>query len=370
MNGVYIHIPFCKSKCPYCDFYSYGCSRDDKASYIEALIDEINTLERSRKFLSQSFTTADTLYIGGGTPSLLTGDEIERIVTAAKEKFHIPPEGEITIECNPGSNMEELIPHFKKCGINRVSLGMQSAVDKERKKLGRSADKKRIKQVITLLKESGINNISLDIMLGIPSQTRESLMQTLDFVAECDIPHVSAYILKIEDNTYFGKNRDKLTLPDDDEVSDFYEICCCYLEKKGIHQYEVSNFAKKGYESRHNTKYWLLDDYLGIGPSAHSFVGGKRFYFTSETQDFIDGQAPVFDDYGGSYDEYIMLGLRLSKGIDMEFLASRYGEKTTKKINEKAPLLCEKGLVNYDGRTLSLTVKGFLISNTVINEFI
>lgn len=338
--------------------------------YIDALLDEITTLRRSSEFLYPGFNTVDTLYIGGGTPSVLSGEQIEKIVLTAREKFNISTDSEITIECNPGSDIESLIPHFKKCGINRVSLGMQSAVDIERKALGRNADKKRIKEVISLLKDNGILNISLDIMLGIPKQTKKSLMETLEFVSECDVTHISAYILKIEDNTYFGKNRDKLILPDDDLVCDMYEICCSFLAEKGFNQYEVSNFAKAGFESRHNSKYWLLEDYLGIGPSAHSFVGGRRFYFADSTQDFIDGKPPIFDDFGGSYDEYIMLRLRLAKGIDIGELIARYGEKSAEKIKEKAPFLQEKGLINYDGSTLSLTVKGFLVSNTVINEFI
>ncbi len=274
------------------------------------------------------------------------------------------------MECNPSSNIEELIPYFKKHGVNRVSLGMQSAVDKERKALGRKADKERLKTVITLLKENGINNISLDIMLGIPYQTKESLKESIAFCVENNVTHISAYILKIEENTFFYKNQDRYNFPDDDEVSDLYEFCIEALEKCGYCQYEISNFAKKGFESKHNTSYWLLNDYLGLGPSAHSFVHGKRFYFESSTEDFINGKEPVFDSYGGDATEYIMLRLRLKNGVNLNELKELYGNEPYEKIKEKVSFLKENELINYENDTISLTRKGMLISNAVISELI
>lgn len=369
MNGVYIHIPFCKSKCPYCDFYSYTCNNNQKEKYINALIDEIKTSRRVQEFTTGNFK-ADTLYIGGGTPSFLNCDELTRIISTAKERFKIGSDSEITIECNPNSSIEGLIPCFKETGVNRISLGMQSAVDDERKKLGRSADKKRIKEVIDLLKSNGINNISLDIMLGIPSQTPQSLKETLDFAINCKIPHISAYILKIEAGTFFDTHRERYDFPDENAVCDLYLQCAQTLEKAGFSHYEISNFALPGYESRHNTKYWVLENYLGIGAAAHSYIDGKRFYFESDTEGFINGKSAVFDDYGGSSDEYIMLNLRLKKGLDLTQLKKLHGEDTVKRIKEKAPFLKEQGFVNYDGRSISLTQKGYLLSNTIITELI
>ncbi len=369
MNGVYIHIPFCKSKCPYCDFYSYRCTIPEQTEYVAAIIDEINTLRRSKKFLKKPFK-ADTIYIGGGTPSVLSGEQLFEIVTAAKSSFKADSDCEITIECNPGSEIEALIPYFKKAGVNRISLGMQSAVDAERRALGRSADKARIRTVTELLKESGIHNISLDIMLGIPDQTTKTLKETLEFALSCGVTHVSAYILKIEEGTFFHKNISKYNLPDEDEVCDLYNQCASFLTKKGYSHYEISNFAIPGYESRHNSNYWSLGNYLGIGAAAHSYIDGKRFYFESISRDFIDGKEAVFDCYGGDTEEYIMLRLRLKEGLNLQEFKERYPESDTENLIKEALFFKEQGLMNFDGETLSLTEKGFLLSNTIIARLI
>ncbi len=369
MPGIYIHIPFCKSKCPYCDFYSYRCKNEDMSAYVEALINEINTLSRVREFVKEPFT-ADTLYLGGGTPSVLSGEDLYRIITTAREKFGIPDSAEITVECNPNSDIEGILPYLLKAGVNRISLGLQSAVDKERKALGRLSGKERVSQVIEYLKENGITNISLDVMLGIPYQTEESLQETLNFVIESDIPHISAYMLKIEEGTYFYKNYEKYDFPDDEKTCDFYNQCADTLEKAGFIHYEISNFAKEGFESRHNTKYWELENYLGLGPGSHSCIDGKRFYFESDTDSFIKGEKAVFDSFGGDAEDYIMLRLRLKKGLKLSELKDLYGEKPLIKIKEKAPFLKEQGLIDFQGERLSLTRKGFLLSNSIISELI
>ncbi|MBE6747877.1 MAG: radical SAM family heme chaperone HemW [Ruminococcaceae bacterium] len=370
MNGIYIHIPFCKSKCPYCDFYSLRTNEDLNKQYVEALIDEITNNTRFKKHFNTESFQADTIYLGGGTPSVLTGEDIYNIITSAKTSYNISENAEITVECNPNSDIEALIPYFKKCGVNRISLGMQSAVDKERKKLGRSADKQRIFDIINAFKTNEIDNISLDIMLGVPEQTLETLKETLDFIKECDVKHISAYILNLEENTPFYKMQDKLNLPDENTVCDFYECTSDYLKNIGFEHYEISNFALPGYESKHNTKYWLLDNYLGLGPSAHSFLNGKRYYFPDDIKTFIYGESPVFDCDGGDVEEYIMLRLRLKQGLKLNELNALYGESPIKNIFKKAPLLKEQGLVYFDGESISLTEKGFLVSNSVISEFI
>ncbi len=369
MSGIYIHIPFCKSKCPYCDFYSYRCKSDDMGIYIDSLLNELNNLSRVCDFVKEPFK-ADTLYLGGGTPSVLSGEELFRTITTAREKFNISDNSEITVECNPNSDIEAILPYLLKSGVNRISLGLQSAVDNERKILGRQSDKKRVKEIIELLKANGITNISLDVMLGIPYQTSESLKETLDFVIESGVPHISAYMLKIEEGTHFHKNLDKYEFPDEEKTIEFYNQCADTLEKAGFIHYEISNFAKAGFESRHNTKYWELENYLGIGPGAHSYIDGKRFYFESDTDSFIKGEKAIFDSLGGDCDEYIMLKLRLKKGLVLSELQKSYGEKPLIKIKEKAPFLKEQGLVDFDGERISLTRKGFLLSNSVICELI
>ncbi len=369
MSGIYIHIPFCKSKCPYCDFYSYRCKGEEMSLYVDSLLNEINTLDRVSEFIKEPFK-ADTLYLGGGTPSVLSGEELLKIITTAKEKFSISDNAEITVECNPNSDIEAILPYLLKADVNRISLGLQSAVDKERKALGRQSDKKRVAEVIELLKSNGISNISLDVMLGIPYQTEESLKETLDFVIESNVPHISAYMLKIEEGTHFYKNYDRYDFPDEEKTIEFYNQCAYTLEKAGFIHYEISNFAKEGFESRHNTKYWELENYLGLGPGAHSYIDGKRFYFKSDTEGFINGEKAIFDNLGGDCEEYIMLKLRLKKGLSLTELKTLYGENPLSKIKEKAPFLKEQGLIDFDGERIALTREGFLLSNSVICELI
>lgn len=369
MNGVYIHIPFCTSKCPYCDFHSQRCSEALQTEYVQALLDEITTLRRVSDFVNE-IHPSDSLYLGGGTPSLLKPSQLRDIILTSKESLKLTKDCEITVECNPGSPIEELIEVFKECGVNRTSLGMQSAVDSERRLLGRVSHKARIREVISLLKENGINNISLDIMLGIPGQTKESLTETLQFIEECDIQHISSYILKIEEGTHFHRFKEKYNFPDDDASCDLYNHCCDYLENLGFIHYEISNFAKEGFQSRHNTKYWTLENYLGIGAAAHSFVDGKRFYFEKDTQAFIDGNKALFDCEGYTAEEYIMLRLRLNDGLKLSEVERLFGKAATKRIRNKAPLFHQHGLAVFDGENFRLTRNGFLISNTIISEII
>ncbi len=364
MSGVYLHIPFCASKCPYCDFYSMRADEETREGYVKALLDEINSGRRS----GVTDFRAETLYLGGGTPSLLSGDQICRLVGAAKERYGV--DGEITVECNPASDVEGLIPAFRTAGVNRVSLGMQSAVDTERRSLGRLSGRERIADVVRRLQSAGLDNISLDVMLGIPGQTAESLCETLEFVAACGAKHVSAYLLKIEEGTFFATHRERYHFADDDTAADLYLLACEKLTALGYRHYEISNFALPGYESRHNSGYWLLTDYLGVGAAAHSFVGGRRFYYPRSIESFEAGDPPVADGSGGDAEEYVMLRLRLADGLRLAELKARYGEPAAAEIIKKAPLRKEQGLVRYDGETLALTEAGMLLSNSVIADFI
>lgn len=369
MNGIYIHIPFCASKCPYCDFYSLRADDELKSLYADAVCDEIVTSRRAGEYLA-SPVRADTLYIGGGTPSVLSGQALFNIITLAQKQYAMPAGSEITVECNPSGDIESLIPFFKAAGVNRVSLGMQSAVDAERKKLGRSSGRDRILAVTDVLHKGGIDNISLDVMLGVPLQTEQSLLSTLAFAKETGAKHISAYMLKLEEGTFFYKNAAKLSLPDDDAVCDMYERCCAELKSAGFVHYEISNFCLPGYESRHNTKYWRLEDYLGIGAAAHSFTGGKRFFYERDIHSFINGAKPVFDCEGGGADEMIMLALRLGEGLSLKKLADRYGEGACENIIKKAPLFKKQGLADFDGERFALTEKGMLLSNSIISQLI
>lgn len=370
MRGLYIHIPFCRSKCPYCDFYSMP--KNDKLieSYCNALIDEIETGRRTKEFCLNADMSFDTVYFGGGTPSLIGAERLGRILECIKKNYKIADNAEITAECNPSTVDDEFFRVLASYGFNRISLGLQSAVDTERRSLGRLADKDKVLSVIDEAKTNGISNISLDVMLGVPSQTIESLNETVDFLLNTHIPHISAYMLSIEDGTVFHKRQNLLKLPDEDTVCDMYSHLSTILVQNGYGHYEISNFAKAGFESRHNLKYWECEEYLGLGAAAHSFIKGKRFYFERNAEAFISGDTAVFDSYGGDSEEYLMLGLRLKKGISASSYRSRFGCDIPESFIKNAKRFIQSGHISLDGDTYALTQSGMLISNYIISNLL
>lgn len=340
-EGLYFHIPFCRSKCPYCDFFSTKYDEKSAEIYVDELCNEI-------KKYTGSF---DTVYFGGGTPSIIEPRLIGKILDTARKQFDIDENSEITIECNPSKDLSQAFKDYASYGINRVSIGMQSAVDKERFALGRSAGRDQVAKAIADARNAGITNISLDLMLGTPKQTLESLDETFDFIDQMKVSHISAYMLKIEDGTKFYEMQDRLALPNEDTVAEMYLKTISILEQMGLMQYEISNFALPGYESRHNTKYWRLVDYLGIGKTAHSCRNGKRFFYSTEWQIIDDGD-------GNTEEERIMLGLRLSKGIPKSIVKKPYAQ------------FIKMGLIKENDTNIALTPQGMLVSNIIINELI
>lgn len=359
--GLYIHIPFCKSKCPYCDFYSSSKKICTYREYTDAVINCINS------WCAKIDGNADTLYFGGGTPSLLGGELIAEMVGAAKVFGEFK---EITVECNPSSAQGDFFKKIADAGANRISFGLQSAVESERKALGRIAGRQEAEMCIKDAHLAGIDNISVDVMLGIPEQTQKSFDETLDFCISSGAKHISAYMLKIEEGTFFYKNRDKLRLPDDDLTADMYLYMVSKLESAGFMQYEISNFSFAGFESRHNLKYWTGADYLGIGPAAHSFIDGRRFYYERDTREFINGASPVQDGTGGGLDEYIMLRLRLKKGIVFDELTAAFPDADIEKMKAISADLSKNGFVDLTHVGFRLTPKGFLISNNIIEKYL
>ncbi len=358
--GLYLHIPFCKGKCPYCDFYSVAPQKGVTDSYVAAVCRKLD--EENRIY--------DTVYFGGGTPSLLGAENIALILSHIKRT----PDCEVTLECNPsdtgGVNTAFDFEKAAKGGVNRISLGLQSADNGERKALGRRGGCEDVERAIARAKAAGIDNISLDLMLGIPNQTKESLLKSVEFCKNSGATHVSAYILKIEEGTFFHKKKDSLILPDEDETSELYLAAVSALEYAGFMQYEISNFSKRGFESRHNLKYWRCEEYLGIGAAAHSFADGKRFYYERSIDGFISGKPPVDDGDGGGEEEYVMLALRLTEGLIFEKYAERYGKTLPESVIKKAEFLQKHGLVTVDGEKIALTKQGFLLSNAVICELL
>ena len=362
MTGIYIHIPFCKSKCPYCDFYSFSPDETDRDSYLKAvLFCLLDHKERIKDCI-------DTIYFGGGTPSFFGGERIKKVIDCIKNNYNVTADAEITVECNPSSVDVALLSLLSQAGVNRISMGMQSAVDKERKSLGRLSNKEQVEKAVRIIRSHGIDNISLDLMLGIPYQTKETLKESLDFIISQKVKHISAYMLKIEEGTPFYEM--KLPLPDEDEVCDLYLYAAEYLEAEGYEQYEISNFSLKGFKSRHNLKYWHSEEYLGIGPSAHSFLNGERFYYPRDFKAFISKPTLIYDGNGGDEEEYIMLCLRLCEGLTKEDFQKRFNKEIPEAVFKKAIPFQNAGLLNITEKGINLTKEGFLVSNSIITELL
>ncbi len=352
-SGLYIHIPFCESKCAYCNFYSVFKSDKLIDEYLSALKREI------KKWGGQNDRLFDTVYIGGGTPSVLNG-KIYDLIACIKENFNISADAEITAELNPNVSNEFLFS-AEKSGVNRISLGVQSGNDTELSVLGRKHTANEAKETVKRIKSFGFSNISADLMIALPDSNLDTLKENLDFMLSLDVPHISSYILKIEEKTKFYK--ENIQIPNEDEQANQYLFMCDYLEKSGYSHYEISNFSKIGYESRHNLKYWNCEEYLGLGPSAHSFFDTKRFYYPGDIKEFIKNPNTVFDCTGGSDEEKIMLGLRLKSGINLKDYKNR-------KLENRLTMLYKAKLINKDEMCISLTDKGMLVSNSIISNIL
>ena len=350
--GLYIHVPFCRKKCPYCDFYSVGFREDLAEQYADAVI-------RNLHYYNERY---DTVYFGGGTPILLA-----RHIPQILAECDIANGAEITVECNPCEMNKETLEILFSAGVNRLSVGVQSASNRELKALGRAHNFEQARQAILTACEVGFRDISADIMLGTLGQTAESLSHTIGEIGKLPLTHISAYLLKIEPNTVFGKNMAaglrSPVLPDEDETAELYLSAVRMLTGIGFKQYEISNFAKDGTESKHNLKYWRREEYLGIGPAAHSFYNGKRFAIERNLREFIESEHQieiVTDENPDEIEEKIMLGLRLSEGIE---------KPLWERVKSAFPLSPEK-YYKIKNERLSLTAEGFLVSNEIISTLL
>lgn len=361
--GIYIHVPFCISKCAYCDFYSIGFSEEKAEEYVNKVISQIGRWGAELK------CSADTLYFGGGTPSLLKSEQIGRIIAKVKECFYLE-NGEITVEVNPKENLEKWFKEVKEYGVNRVSLGLQSGVDSELKILSRRHLKSDVVRTAEAVKSAGIDNFSLDIMLGIPNQTVIGLKETLEFAVSLNPTHISAYLLSVEEGAPLFKNREKYNIPNDETAGEFYLETCRFLKNKGFERYEISNFARDGKISKHNTKYWEGKEYLGIGPAAHSMLDNKHFYYERSLEKYLADAEEIYDSDAGGFEEKVMLALRLSRGISFDEIALNYSNINVKRAKNKADLFVKAGLLETENNRYFLSDKGALLSNSVITELI
>ena len=362
MAGLYIHIPFCRKKCAYCNFYSACTETSVVDDFLAALEKEIE------KWGGSWGRPIETLYVGGGTPSVL-GEKIAPLIDKIRQNFNITDSCEITVEMNPTENPSEFLKSAKSVGVDRLSIGAQSGNDNELSLLGRAHTADDTRRCVETARGLGFSNISLDLMLALPESDNNSLLKSLEFITDLSPEHISAYILKLEDKTALKANK-TLKFADEEAEAEQYLKTCDFLKSKGFLHYEISNFAKAGYESRHNLKYWNLDEYLGIGPSAHSFFEGERFYYKPDIKGFIKKPEIVFDGTGGDYDEYIMLKLRLSDGLDLKKFTAIYGDRLTADFSVFCERLKNENLLEFEKEHIRLTDKGMLLSNTIITELL
>ena len=353
--GLYLHIPYCLAKCHYCDFYSTGGSRSVPDAYIDALLREFYRLQGRQP---------STVYFGGGTPSLLHPAQAARLIKAADPL----PGAEITLEANPETVTLEQLKAFYAAGVNRISFGVQSARDAQLLLLGRPHTAQQAWQALQWAQQAGFTNISGDIMMALPYYSCAEFDETLALLQQGGAVHVSAYLLKIEPNTAFGKNP-PAGLPTPDEAADFYLYAVTALEKAGYRQYEISNFAQPGFEGRHNLLYWNCRDYLGLGPGAHSCMNNRRFYWPYSTQNFIQGTVPV-PDGGCDAEDYLLMRLRLRDGLDLSEWKRRYGGQFTASQMAFIRQCVQAGYARFDGNVLALTPAGLIVQNSILEELI
>ena len=367
--GVYIHIPFCLRKCNYCDFCSYpGKSDAEKSHYVDTLCREILSYKREEK------VCVDTIFFGGGTPTLLSNGDFSKIFDALKETFDISSDAEITVEANPKTVSEESASHLYTLGVNRISIGVQSIHNSELSALGRMHDFEDFVDAYKIFLSAGFKNISVDLMYGIPHQTKESFSETLSYITELSPAHVSVYGLIIEEGTPFFDNREKLPLPSENDEADMYEMAHKILSDNGYLHYEISNYAKDGFYSRHNAKYWRCEEYIGFGVAAHSYYNGVRYSNPADLSEYLSKtgaqyQSEQSKNKADDAFEYAMLGLRLSEGISLAEYESRLGASLDLDRPELKAYFDGGYIVRCEDR-LSLTYKGFYISNTILTELL
>lgn len=368
--GLYIHIPFCKSRCSYCNFCSVANADTEMMDdYTQALLTQLEEF-----FPGKADRKCDSVYFGGGTPSYFGEDRLIKLLFSVGKKLILDRNAEITVEVNPESAAPDFFAKVKRSGVNRISMGVQSMYNNELKRLGRAHRAQDVARAVQTCRDSCTGNISLDLMYGIPEQTMDTWRESLKQVVELNPRHISCYGLKLEEGTpLHAENPD---LPDEETQANMYMFAVDYLEKMGYAQYEISNFAMKGYESRHNKKYWQLKPYIGLGASAHGFYMDKRFFYTDNVQEYLSsvkngGRLVEYaEDSGGfsRHGEYTLLSLRTSDGFDRgEF------EKLFPRINvdgaaKRLEGYIQSGHVLKSGDVYRLTPRGFLVSNYIIGQ--
>ena len=374
--GIYIHIPFCKQKCFYCDFCSFANKNEMQGKYVETVINEIKNITHKEKY------TVTTIYLGGGTPSILNPNYIKNILQEIKSSFEILDDAEITIEINPGTVNEEKLKRYKEKEINRLSIGLQTPNDKILKNIGRIHDYKQFEETFFYARKCGFKNINVDLMIGLPTQAIEDVKQTLEKIIQKNPEHISVYSLIIEEGTIIEKliNENKLQLPDEETERIMYWTVVNELKENGYNQYEISNFSKKTYESKHNTNCWKQKQYIGLGTSAHSYLNKKRYSNTNNIEEYIKNiqenniskNITIHEEQTeeSTMNEYMLLGLRMIQGININEFKQKFKIDPTIKYKEILEKLQKENLIQITETSIKLTKQGIDFGNIVWEEFI
>lgn len=370
-TSAYVHIPFCTQICYYCDFSKVFIKNQPVDDYLQALI---------REFKHYDIHDLRTLYIGGGTPTAITADQLDYLLTNLEAELNLDMLEEFTIEANPGDLTPEKIQVLRKSAVNRVSLGVQTFFDKQLKQIGRSHNEAQIYESIDALKEAGLTNISIDLIYALPNQTMEQVQENVRKALALDIPHLSLYSLILENHTVFmnKQRRGRLHLPSEDIEADMFTYIIDELEKNGFEHYEISNFTKPGFESRHNLMYWDNVEYYGVGAGASGYLNGVRYRNRGPIQHYLkaireEGHSRLGEDIltkEEMMEEEFFLGLRKKAGVSISHFEAKFGVSFTERYAEIVDALVEKGLLKHEGDTIRMTKKGLFLGDTVAESFI
>lgn len=385
--GIYISVPFCRTKCSYCNFASGVFSRAVFERYLDRVCADIENAQKVAEEMGGRMQRAvDSIYLGGGTPTVLDAAQLERVFATVRSQFVVKPEAEVTVECAPGTLTGAMLESLLRCGVNRMSLGVQSFVDQEAAAVGRMHKRATVLEDIVRLGAAGITNINIDLIAGLPDQTAESWEFSLAETIATGASHVSVYMLEVDQDSRLG--RELLAggtryhahfVPDEEAIADFYRTACERLQSAGIAQYEISNFAREGFESQHNLKYWTRQPYFGFGVDAHSMLDSAtedldavRFAPADSLEKYMSGSAlqRTAVSRQAAFEESCFLGLRLTRGIRLQKLAAKFGEDTVKQARAAIAELIKGGLMERRWDFVCLTSCGRLLSNDVFEKFI
>jgi oxygen-independent coproporphyrinogen-3 oxidase len=385
--GIYISVPFCKTKCSYCNFASDVFSRVVFESYVDRVCADVANARQVAQEMGGKFQReVDSIYLGGGTPTVLDPAQLQHVFDVVRSQFDVLPDAEVTVECAPGTLIPNVIDALLHCGVNRVSLGVQSFVDAEAAAVGRLHKRSTVLEDISHLRAAGIVNINVDLIAGLPHQTAESWQVSLAETLATGAPHVSVYMLEVDDDSRLGRELiaggtryHAHFVPDDEATADFYVTACERLNGSGVAQYEISNFARAGFESRHNLKYWTRQPYLGFGVDAHSMLISSvsadeavRFATADALETYVAGSPPQKTPVSraAALEENFFLGLRLNRGVNLREVAANFGVPSLDNLRPAIADLITDGLLEEDMESVRLTPRGRLLSNEVFQAFL